>query len=609
MASGSIDLYSTKAWEGEIYWESTINIAGNYSDVYVKATMWKTDGYLTSSNSYTSGNITIDGDNYSLIGYQEFKNEVTIFEDTVRIYHDADGTKSFTISLSCKGQASTSLSGVTLSGSGTATMDTIPRTSTFAATDAAIGSVSTITITREASTLYHRIKVQFGTLTGYVTNSGGFSKSASTITGTSVGFTIPNDFYYEIPDGTKGTCTLTLYTLSNGTVVGDAVTKTIQITTISSRCNPTLTITMTHDNADTAALTGSNTAYIRGYSDAKCEVAATGRYGATIKSVWTDAEYTKNDDGTYTINPVESDKITFYAKDSRGYTGSTSVSITLVPYIVLTNNSVGGRDNPTDGSAFLQIKGDYFADNFGAADNTLEISYSIVYPDGTQSATQTVTPAITDNSYSARIDFTGFDYTKVYYAHVTVKDKLMEVYKYVTIKQGIPVFDWGKNDFQFHVPVYVMGERLDPGIVIFQRDVLNFDNPLELSMDVSNFDYIEVFYSMDNFNFQDSVKVYNPSGRYFTLNSMYPDTSNDILWLVSVGMRATGTSLNRENGIRVDLSSGGVSSFQESSYLVVHKVVGYGGVAVSALHTAYSVDLLTSSIVETQPDNTVGSNS
>lgn len=453
MASGTISLDSSKAWEGQIYWSSEINIAGNYSDVYISATMWKTDGHLTSSNSYTSGTITIDGSSYSLIGYQEFKNEVCIYEDTIRVYHNADGTKSFTISLSCKGQANTSLSGVTLSGSGTAKMDTIPRTSTFAATDAAIGSVSTITITREASTLHHRIKVQFGTLTGYVTNSGGFSSSASTITGTSVGFTIPNDFYYEIPNGTKGTCTLTLYTLSNGTVVGDAVTKTIQITTIPSRCNPTLTITMTHDNADTVALTGSNTAYIRGYSDAKCSVAATGRFGATIKSVWADVEYIKNDDGTYTINPVESDTITFYAKDSRGYTGSTSVSITLVPYIVLTNNSVGGRTNPTDGSAFLQIKGDYFADSFGAVDNTLKISYSIVYPDGTESATKTVTPTIEDNSYSARIDFTGFDYTKVYYAHVTVKDKLLEVYKYVTIKQGIPVFDWGKSDFQFHVPV------------------------------------------------------------------------------------------------------------------------------------------------------------
>ena len=59
MASGTISLDSSKAWEGQIYWSSEINIAGNYSDVYIRATMWKTDGHLTSSNSYTSGTITI----------------------------------------------------------------------------------------------------------------------------------------------------------------------------------------------------------------------------------------------------------------------------------------------------------------------------------------------------------------------------------------------------------------------------------------------------------------------------------------------------------------------------------------------------------------------
>lgn len=583
MASGTINLTSAKSWRGQIYWESEINIAGNYSNVYVKATMWKTDGYLTSSNSYTSGDIEINGRSYELTGYQQFKTEVTIFEDTVKVDHDADGTKSFTISLTCYGQAGTSLSGVTLSGSDTAVMDTIPRTSAFAATDAAIGSVSTITITRATSALHHRIKVQFGGLTGYVTNSGGFSSSASTITGTSVGFTIPDNFYYEIPDETNGTCTLTLYTLSNGTIIGDAVTKEIQITTISTRCNPTLTITMTHDNADTAALTGSNTAYIRSYSDAKCEVAATGRYGATIKSVWTDAEYTKNDDGTYTINPVESDTITFYAKDSRGYTGSTEVSITLVPYIVLTNNSVGGRPNPTDGSAFLQINGDYFADSFGAVDNTIEISYSIVYPDGTESETQTVTPTITGNSYSARIDFTGFDYTKVYYANVTVKDKLLTVYKYVTIKQGIPVFDWGKYDFQFHVPVFINGNMVDAAEVLFASSELYGDSgDIELSQDVGNFEYIEVFYNDDNGRGCDSVRIYNPEGKQFCPIAIEPNGSS-AMYLRHSGYTISGTTITyAENGGYVYFN-GSTWTTYTGNYIRIARVVGHNRTAAAPL--------------------------
>lgn len=126
--SGTIELSSSKAWRGQIYWSATQSISGNYSDVYIVATMWKTDGYLTSSNSYTSGTITINGSSYSLIGYQEFEGETCIFEDTIRVYHDSDGNKSFSISLTCKGQSGTSLSGYTLSGSGTVTLNQIDKT-------------------------------------------------------------------------------------------------------------------------------------------------------------------------------------------------------------------------------------------------------------------------------------------------------------------------------------------------------------------------------------------------------------------------------------------------------------------------------------------------
>ena len=195
MASDEISLSSRKAWRGKISWSSEIDIANNCSYLYVYAGMWKTDGYTTSSNSRTSGTITINGTSYDLTGYQEFKNEVCIFEKTITIPHNSDGTKSVSISLSCKGQANTALSRVTLSGSGTAVLDQIPRTSSFKATDAAIGSVSTITIYRASTSLKHRIKAEFNGVTGYVTNTGGFQTSAATISGDSVAFTIPNSFY------------------------------------------------------------------------------------------------------------------------------------------------------------------------------------------------------------------------------------------------------------------------------------------------------------------------------------------------------------------------------------------------------------------------------
>lgn len=587
--SGSLYLSSSKAWEGRVYWSATQDISGNYSDVYVYAGMWKTDGYLTSSNSPTSGTITIDGTSYNLIGHREFKDEVCIFENTVRIYHNDDGSKSFNISLTCYGQSGTSLSGYTLSGSGSFDLDQIPRASSFAATDAAIGSVSTITIYRESKNINHRIKVDFGSVSGYVTNKGGFSSSPDTITGTSVAFTIPTDFYSAIPKAKKGTCTLTLYALSGSEVIGDPVTATIEITTVESRCNPTLTISLTHDNADTAELTGSNTIYIRGYSDAKCTVKATGRFGATIDKIWTNGEYTDNKDGTYTVSPVNSETIIFYAQDSRGYTGQISTSITLVPYIVLTNSASAGRPNPTDGSAFIQFQGQYFDDSFGAVKNSLSVKYKIEYPDGSIDANwTTVTPTVSDDSYYAYISLSGFDYTKVFTIYTVVTDKLLNVEKTVVLKQGIPVFDWGKYDFQFHVPVYIQGHLVDVPEVLFTcEDYVGTSENVPLSEDVSNFEYIEVFFNDNNGRGSDSVKVYNPEGKQICPVAVEPNGSS-AFYLRRSGYTISGKEITYAG-------NGGYAYFNGSSWTtyagnLIHitRVLGHNRTTVAAVSNVYA---------------------
>lgn len=588
--SGSVSLTSSKAWRGKISWSATQNIGSNYSDVHVYASMWKTDGYLTSSNNYTSGTITIDGESYDLIRYQEFKNEVCIFDDTIRIYHNSDGSRSFSISLTCKGQANTSLASATLSGSGTFTLDQIPRTSSFAATDAAIGSVSTITIYRESKNIYHRIKAVFGSVSGYVTNKGGFSSSPDTITGTYVAFTIPTDFYYAIPKAKKGTCTLTLYALSGSEVIGDPVTTTIEITTVESRCNPTLTISLTHDNADTAELTGSNTAYIRGYSDAKCTVKATGRFGATISKIWTNGEYTDNKNGTYTVSPVNSETITFYAQDSRGYTGQVSTNVTLVPYVVLTNSASAGRPNPTDGSAYIQFQGQYFDDSFGAVRNTLSLKYRIEYPDGSIDASwKTVTPTLSDDSYYAYISLSGFDYTKAYKVHTVVKDKLLTVEKTVVLKQGIPVFDWGAHDFQFHVPVYIQGQLVEvPQVLFTSTGHAGSDGDIELSEAASNFEYLEIFFNGADGYHGNSLKVYNPQGQRVCLVVTNTRGQGD-----TYIRRATYLILDRSiqytgDGSGVSfLDSYGVAFFKDHSIRIT-RVVGYNRTGVAAVSPVYA---------------------
>jgi hypothetical protein len=161
------------------------------------------------------------------------------------------------------------------------------------------------------------------------------------------------------------------------------------------------------------------------------------------------------DGNTLEIPNVETGIFEFYAKDSREYFNSDKKEITLVPYIKLTNDAEIYRDDPTSGNATLEIKGNYFDGSFGAEENknTLTVEYKL---EGDEKPT-TVTPTIKDNRYEATVSLTGLDYTKSFNCEVIVKDKLNTVPKPLTLQKGIPVFDWGEEDFNFNVPVKING--------------------------------------------------------------------------------------------------------------------------------------------------------
>ena len=57
--------------------------------------------------------------------------------------------------------------------------------------------------------------------------------------------------------------------------------------------------------------------------------------------------------------------------------------------------------------------------------------------------------------YTAVLNLSGLDYNRVYTIMVRVSDKLETVEKRLTLKKGVPVFDWGENDFRFNVPVNI----------------------------------------------------------------------------------------------------------------------------------------------------------
>ena len=367
------------------------------------------------------------------------------------IAHEIDGSKTVTISLNLTGdeEHGRGADGWTLTGSREVTLTHIPRASTLAATDAVVGAVSMVAVSRKSADYSHSIHYRFGVLQGYLTPEG-LTDRERVFTDTSVAFFLPDSFYYQIPNAKSGSCILTCRTYRDGIQVGEAQSCTFTVHTGAAACAPLVSGTVVDGNPDTAALTGNREVLVRYMSNAVCTISAQSRNGASLTEKTVDSvAVTAN---TYTVSCIERNVVVFAARDSRGYTGSVKVQSQMVPYVRLSCNPSAKRTDPTSGNAVLEVTGDCYTGSFGAADNTLQLHYRIG-----SGAWQAVTPQLGENGYSAQVQLSGLDYTKSHTLEVRAVDRLQSVTKAVKVGKGIPVFDWGENDFAFHVPVRLAG--------------------------------------------------------------------------------------------------------------------------------------------------------
>ena len=416
----------------------TPNIAGNYSDIAWTLTV--TGG---SSNYYSTGptEVKIGGTSvyscarkaYSTKTFPAAKGSTG---GTHRVYHsDADGSCTVAVSLS------TAIHTATVSTvSGNWTLDSIAP-----ATDANIESASTVVVTKKNTAFTHSIAYRFGNWSGYVSSSGRAVDAEEKFSNTPVNFTLPENFYTVIPYARQWEGSLTCYTYSGNTLIGTSSCK-FTATADRNRCAPTLEASVEDVNAAAIALTGDKRKLIRYISTARCHISAAGQKSAVILSKQVEGHTVEG--SWYDFVQTEHSSYTVTVTDSREYSTGKTVSCQMIPYVVLTANAAMKRENPTGSDVTLTITGNCYKGSFGAADNTLQVHCQL----GSQERIAQL-QWNADHTYSAQTVLTGLDYTKTYTAVVTVTDAVTSVKRYVTIKPGTPVFDWGGSDFAFHVPV------------------------------------------------------------------------------------------------------------------------------------------------------------
>ena len=225
-SSGSITTGQKEGRSVTLSWTlSSQNIANNTSTI-----AWTLKGSGSASGWVMSGGFkaVINGTTVyssSTDNRIQLKNGTVVASGSLTIAHNSDGTKSF--NLSC--EASVYTYAVSVSASGTHTLNTIPRASSVSATSVNMGSATTITISRASSSFTHTLTYAFGNSTGTIT-----TKTTSTSVSWTPALTLAN----QIPSTTSGTCTITCDTYNGSSKIG---TKTCTLTlTVPSSVKPTI---------------------------------------------------------------------------------------------------------------------------------------------------------------------------------------------------------------------------------------------------------------------------------------------------------------------------------------------------------------------------------
>lgn len=384
----------------------------------------------------------------------------TILDTTVTVPHDESGRGS--ISVRTWMDTRISAGEVTLTQS--LTLTDIPRASAVSAADGFIGGRATAVISARSTAYTHALSYAFGTLTGWVGEDGSLTDTQAVFSGRTVNMALPEAFYHQLPDAPAGSCTLTCTTYHGEAVIGRTQCS-FTVTADPARCSPTVTAAVTEGNGAALALTGDPGVLVRGVSTAHCTVCAAPGTGAQITQLRVGTTAVEGD--TLDIPQVYSGSFTAKVTDSRGYTGTYQVELPLIAYVQLSLNGTVTRTDPTSGNAVLKVTGGFYNGSFGAADNSLALTYCV---DGGREIT--LRPTLADHTYSAAVALSDLSYTDSHTVRVTATDALSTVTRYLLLQPGIPVFDWGRDDFRFHVPVaapsLTLGDRSVADTVIDQ---------------------------------------------------------------------------------------------------------------------------------------------
>lgn len=431
-----------------------------------------------SSSASKAWSVTVNGEKYSGTTTVGIANSATktLASGSTTIKHNADGSKQFSYSFS-QDFSGITFSGSALgkvSGSGTGTLDDIPRQATITgAPNFNDEENPKITYSNPAGNAVTSLQACIGW-----TGDADIAYRDVSKTGTSYTFNLTtaerNKIRNACTDANSMSLKFYLKTVIGGETYYSRLAKNVTIVNANPTLSPTAvededTSTDGGDAAGNIAATGSNTRWLKGISDVRYTFGAAALKGATIKSYKVECGSKKGTSSSGVLFDVDSGSIKFTVTDSRGNTATQTLTRTLVNYVKLTCNLKASiaLDSGETAKATLRISGNCFNGQIKAGTaNSIKVWYRYKTEGGSYGGWTAVTASLSGNSYSlTHVVPAALDYRNNYTFEARAQDDLQLAYgKYITsgavTVNAKPVFDWGKNDFNFNVPVGMNGNNV-----------------------------------------------------------------------------------------------------------------------------------------------------
>lgn len=370
---------------------------------------------------------------------------VGVKSGAVTISHDADGSKTISVSASFSGSNSGYYAPITGSCSGTVKLATIPRASSISIDCPSIECGNTINISGSSASKNFTHKI-------YATWNGKTSE-LTTISGTltpTFSYTIPTAWEKDLPNSTSGIATFTLETFSGSTSVGSkSVNATIKV---RSSVVPSIDSIKVTDANSVCAGIGQ---IVQSQSRLKFAITYSGAQGSTVTSVSTKFEGQTYNNSSFTTGTVQGSGSISYTTtiyDSRGRSSQISGKVTVSAYSPpkLTNvtakraNSSYTIDEASGTYALL-----HFKVGFTSLTGKNVTSFYIQYRASGASSWTKINSW--DNNYTLEQDYKAGNLftstTSTYEIAFGVKDKFMSDYSWqiVTVTPTYTLINFGSS--------------------------------------------------------------------------------------------------------------------------------------------------------------------